>query len=138
MTTCRLRNSFLTTPSSVAVFANTPPEAAGVVAAIFNSSLQLGCAAGIAIVTSIQTSIQATHGGPTSFVGRADGFWFLFAAVCALTVALLVFMKDTMPALTQGAPVALTPGADSEEASTIIIIERTADDVEANQAHTKD
>ncbi|KAF8961605.1 MFS general substrate transporter, partial [Flammula alnicola] len=85
--------------SNVAIFATTPPEAAGVVAAIFNSSLQLGCAAGIAIVTSIQTSIQATHGGPTSFVGRADGFWFLFASVCALTLALLVFMKDTIPPL---------------------------------------
>ncbi|KAH9475978.1 Major facilitator superfamily multidrug transporter mfsC [Psilocybe cubensis] len=87
------------TVKSVAIFATTPPEAAGVVAAIFNSSLQVGCAAGIAIVTSIQTSIQITHGGPLSFVGRADGFWFLFAAVCVLTVALLLFMKDTIPPL---------------------------------------
>ncbi|KAF5319310.1 hypothetical protein D9619_008587 [Psilocybe cf. subviscida] len=89
--------------SNVAIFAATPPGAAGVVAAIFNSALQLGCAAGIAIVTSIQTSIQVHHGGPTSFVGRADGFWFLFASVCVLTVCLLVFMKDSMPPLKQGA-----------------------------------
>lgn len=107
---------------SVAIFATTPPEAAGVVAAIFNSSLQVGCAAGIAIVTSIQTSIQVTHGGPLSFVGRADGFWFLFAALCALTVALLVFMKDTIPALGQ-----LPPQNDKDRPSAEQVIGGSVD-----------
>lgn len=86
------------------------------VAAIFNSSLQVGCAAGIAIVTSIQTSIQKTHGGPLSFVGRADGFWFLFAALCALTLALLVFMKDTIPPLKKDmAPLRITEEESAEQ-----------------------
>ncbi|PPQ73080.1 hypothetical protein CVT26_014646 [Gymnopilus dilepis] len=111
--------------ANVAIFAATPPEAAGVVAAIFNSSVQLGCAAGIAIVTSIQTSIQATHGGPDSFVGRADGFWFLFAAVCALAVALLIFMKDTIPPLSQGPRAPAT--ADSEEVLETGKIEKASD-----------
>lgn len=95
----------------------------------------MGCAAGIAIVTSIQTSIQATHGGPNSFVGRADGFWFLFAAVCALTLALFVFMKDTMPPLTKGLPVAPAAVTDTEEVS-MEMQGRSLDDVEANEVHT--
>jgi len=122
--------------SNVAVFAATPPEAAGVVAAIFNSSVQLGCAAGIAIVTSIQTSIQASHGGPTSFVGRADGFWFLFTAVCTLTVSLLVFMKDTIPPLTKGQPAASTAPKDSEEGSMTTNVANEVEEVQANEVHT--
>ncbi|KAF9256790.1 MFS general substrate transporter [Marasmius fiardii PR-910] len=89
--------------ANVAVFATTPPAAAGVVAAIFNSALQLGCAAGIAIATSIQTSIEANHGGPTVFTGRAAAFWFLFAATTVLSLLLLFFMKDTLPALGKAA-----------------------------------
>jgi hypothetical protein len=84
---------------SISIFVTTPPEAAGVVGAIFSCSLQVGCAAGMAIITSIQTSIEAEQGGPNSYDGRAAGFWFLFAFTCLMGIGLLVFMKDTLPPL---------------------------------------
>ncbi|KAF9022024.1 MFS general substrate transporter [Rhodocollybia butyracea] len=74
--------------ANAAIFAATPPEAAGVVAAIFNSALQLGCAAGIAIATSIQASVEAGDGGPSGYKGTAAAFWFLLAATAALSLAL--------------------------------------------------
>ncbi|KAJ7933694.1 hypothetical protein B0H13DRAFT_1533231, partial [Mycena leptocephala] len=52
------------------------------------------CAAETGIITSIQTTVQQTHGGPTSYFGRKAGFWFLFGAQALLTATHLVFMKD--------------------------------------------
>ncbi|KAL0065583.1 hypothetical protein AAF712_007361 [Marasmius tenuissimus] len=90
---------------NIAVFAVTPPEKAGVVGSIFNCFLQLGCAAGTAIVTSIQTSVDDTYGGPTAWEGRAAGLWFLFALLIVDTICILVFMKNTV------APTRQTGGA---------------------------
>jgi len=87
--------TFATT--NIALFATTPPEVSGVVGAIFSCALQLGSAAGAAIVTSIQTSVQVNHGGPLGFQGRSAGLWFLFAFAAAEFVAVLVFMKNTVP-----------------------------------------
>ena len=68
---------------------------AGTVGAIFNSSLQLGSAVGIAIVTSIQTSIQQKSAdGEFKFTGRADALWFIVAVV-ALEVVAMIFFFDT-------------------------------------------
>lgn len=75
----------------------TPPNVAGTVGAVYNCFLELGCATGAAVITSIQTSVQLHHGGPTSYSGRAAGFWFLFAFVTILTLAVLVFMENTVP-----------------------------------------
>lgn len=81
--------------TSIAIFRATPPDMAGVVGALFNSALQLGSAIGIAVVTSISTSIERKDGpdGLANFSGRADAFWFVFAIVCAATVGLAVFYK---------------------------------------------
>ncbi|KAJ7839263.1 major facilitator superfamily domain-containing protein [Mycena olivaceomarginata] len=49
-----------------------------------------------AILTSIQTSVQISRGGPTSFSGRAAGLWFLFAFLCAMAGLVVVFMKDSV------------------------------------------
>ncbi|KXN81896.1 hypothetical protein AN958_03546 [Leucoagaricus sp. SymC.cos] len=87
---------------NIAIFASTPPSSAGVVGAVFNCSLQLGCAAGTAIITSIQTSVQKTQGGPTSYTGRRAGFWFLFGLLALLTAAQLAFMKNTVPPMKNG------------------------------------
>ncbi|KAJ7853760.1 major facilitator superfamily domain-containing protein [Mycena leptocephala] len=84
------------TTANVALLANTPPEVSGIVSAMFNCMLQMGGAVGAAILTSIQTSVQIHHGGPTSFAGRAAGLWFLVAFLSAMTVLLLCFMKDTV------------------------------------------
>jgi hypothetical protein len=70
---------------------------------LFNCSLQLGCAAGTAIITSIQTTVQKTHGGPPSYVGRKAGFWFLFGVLALLTAAQLVFMEKVVPPLKEKA-----------------------------------
>ncbi|KAF8580291.1 MFS general substrate transporter [Ramaria rubella] len=82
---------------NVAVFAVTPPEVAGVVGAIFQCALQLGCSAGTAIVTSIQTSVEQRHGGPNGFQGRAAGFWFLVAVISIAMFGVAFFMKNTVP-----------------------------------------
>ncbi|KXN81360.1 hypothetical protein AN958_04747 [Leucoagaricus sp. SymC.cos] len=78
----------------ITIFTSTPPSSVGVVGAVFNCSLQLGCAAGTAIITSIQMSVQKTQGGPTNYSGRGAGFWFLFCLLALLTAAQLVFMKN--------------------------------------------
>ncbi|KAJ7020960.1 major facilitator superfamily domain-containing protein [Mycena alexandri] len=93
------------TATSVALLANTPKSVSGIVSAIFICVLQMGGAIGSAILASIQTSVQISHGGPTSFTGRAAGLWFLFAFMCAMTaLLLLLFMKDTVdPADPKGA-----------------------------------
>ena len=68
---------------------------AGVVGALFNSALQLGSAIGIAIVTSISTSIERKDGpdGIANFNGRADAFWFVFGVICIAIAGLLLFYK---------------------------------------------
>ncbi|KAG5723114.1 hypothetical protein E4T56_gene212 [Termitomyces sp. T112] len=85
------------TTVNIAIFAATPPEKAGVVGSIFNCFLQLGCAAGTAIITSIQTSVDASHGGPTVWTGRAAGLWFLFGLLAIETLCIMIFMHNTMP-----------------------------------------
>ncbi|KAG6905574.1 hypothetical protein DXG01_001913 [Tephrocybe rancida] len=85
------------TTVNIAIFAATPPEMAGVVGSIFNCFLQLGCAAGTAIITSIQTSVDESHGGPTVWNGRAAGLWFLFALLAIETLCIMVFMHNTVP-----------------------------------------
>ncbi|KAF9262403.1 MFS general substrate transporter [Marasmius fiardii PR-910] len=85
------------TTANITIFKVTPSRIAGTVGAIFNCVLNFGCATGVAIITSIQTSVEENHGGPTSFNGRAAGFWFLFAFVCVLSALIVLFMKDTVP-----------------------------------------
>ncbi|THU85952.1 MFS general substrate transporter [Dendrothele bispora CBS 962.96] len=85
------------TTANITVFKVTPPTVAGVVGALFNCCLNLGCATGSAIITSIQTSVEIHHGGPTSYDGRAAGFWFLFAFVTLLAVCVAIFMENTVP-----------------------------------------
>lgn len=83
--------------TNIAIFTITPPEVAGTVGAIFTCALQLGSAAGAAIITSIQTSVEPNHGGPNGFSGRAAGFWFLFAFNALLALCVLLFMRNTVP-----------------------------------------
>jgi hypothetical protein len=87
----------LTISFSIAVFRATPPEKAGVVGSIFNCFEQVGSAAGSAIVTSIQTSVEVTHGGGTSFFGRRVGLWFQFALFAIGTICLIIFMHNDTP-----------------------------------------
>jgi len=90
---------------NIALLASTPKEAAGTVSAIYTCVLQMGGAIGSAILTSIQTSVQARPGGggPTSFTGRKAGLWFLFAFLAVMTGVLLVGMRDTVGPVRIGA-----------------------------------
>ncbi|KAI0631643.1 MFS general substrate transporter [Trametes polyzona] len=81
------------THTNIAIFRTSPASMAGTVGAIFNGALQLGSAVGISAVGSIETSVEATHGGAQSYAGRAASFWFLLAIVGVEWVALLVFYR---------------------------------------------
>jgi hypothetical protein len=70
---------------------------AGVVGAMLNSSQQLGCAAGLAIATSILTTVDSEHGGPDVFTGRAASFWFMLALVVVVAVPVALFMSNNLP-----------------------------------------
>ncbi|KAF8840131.1 MFS general substrate transporter [Paxillus ammoniavirescens] len=69
------------THTSIAIFQAAPASMAGTVGAIFNGALQFGSAIGLAAVGSIETSVEATHGGPQEYYGRAAAFWFLLGIV---------------------------------------------------------
>ncbi|GBE85688.1 Cephamycin export protein [Sparassis crispa] len=79
------------THTNIAIFQTCPPSFSGTVGAIFNAALQLGSAIGIAAVGSIQTSVQAKHGGPDSYSGAQAAFWFLLGIVCVELVSMLIF-----------------------------------------------
>jgi len=103
--------SIIYTTTNVALLGNTPSEVSGIVSAMFTCVLQMGGAIGSAVLTSIQTSVQISHGGPNSFSGRAAGLWFLFAFLSTMTVLLLVFMKNSAGPVNAAGP---TQGVDSD------------------------
>ncbi|EGN97457.1 hypothetical protein SERLA73DRAFT_110686 [Serpula lacrymans var. lacrymans S7.3] len=81
------------THTNIAIFQAAPPSMAGTVGAIFNGALQFGSAIGLAAMSSIETSVEATHGGYEEYTGRAAAFWFLLAIVCAEALAILFFYR---------------------------------------------
>jgi hypothetical protein len=66
---------------------------AGTVGAIFNGALQCGSAVGLSFITSIEASVEASHGGPQEYTGRAAVFWFLLGIV-ALEFILVSYFYD--------------------------------------------
>ncbi|KAI0654324.1 MFS general substrate transporter [Cubamyces menziesii] len=89
------------THTNIAIFRTSPASMAGTVGAIFNGALQLGSAVGISAVGSIESSVEATHGGPHSYAGRAASFWFLLAIVCVEFISMLVFYRRSKEGLAQ-------------------------------------
>ncbi|KZT12694.1 major facilitator superfamily MFS-1 [Laetiporus sulphureus 93-53] len=90
--------------TNIALLAVTPSSVSGIVAAVFMCVLQAGGATGVAIVTSIQTSVQISHGGPDGFAGRAAGLWFLVGITGTMGILFLIFMKDTVGPVDPTAP----------------------------------
>ncbi|GJJ13293.1 hypothetical protein Clacol_007545 [Clathrus columnatus] len=88
--------SLIYATTNITLLSNTPSEISGIVSALFIGAAQTGAAAGLAIVTSIQTSVEIHHGGPNRFNGRAAGLWFLLAAISVFGVLTVIFMKDTI------------------------------------------
>ncbi|KAG1880742.1 major facilitator superfamily domain-containing protein [Suillus subluteus] len=96
------------THTNIAIFQAAPSSMAGTVGAIFNGALQFGSAIGLAGVNSIETSVEATHGGSHEFYGRAATFWFLFALVSIQFISVSIFYDrgmDHTPQPKHGNPV---------------------------------
>ncbi|KAG2050525.1 MFS general substrate transporter [Suillus hirtellus] len=62
------------THTNIAIFQAAPSSMAGTVGAIFNGALQFGSAIGLAVASSIETSVEATLGGSHEYQGRAAVF----------------------------------------------------------------
>lgn len=81
---------------NIVILANTPPEISGVASALFIAAGQTGAGVGLAIVTSIQTSVEKHHGGPFKFNGRQAGLWFLLAISVVFAIVFAFFMTDSI------------------------------------------
>ncbi|KAG2125503.1 major facilitator superfamily domain-containing protein [Suillus clintonianus] len=79
------------THTNIAIFQSAPSSMAGTVGAMFNGALQFGSAIGLAAISSIETSVEATHGGPYEYTGRAASIWFLFGVVALQSISILIF-----------------------------------------------
>ncbi|KAG1796351.1 major facilitator superfamily domain-containing protein [Suillus plorans] len=79
------------THTNIAIFQAAPSSMAGTVGAIFNGGLQFGSAIGLAGVSSIETSVEATHGGSHEYKGRAAVFWFLLTVVSIQFISVSIF-----------------------------------------------
>ncbi|KAG1850039.1 major facilitator superfamily domain-containing protein [Suillus tomentosus] len=79
------------THTNIAIFQAAPSSMAGTVGAIFNGALEFGSAIGLAAVSSIETSVEAIHGGSHEYKGRAAVFWFLLAVVSILFISVSIF-----------------------------------------------
>ena len=54
---------------------------------------QLGSAVGLAAVTSIETSVERSHGGFYEYHGRVAVFLFLLGVLAVQTTGILVFYR---------------------------------------------
>lgn len=77
--------------TNIAIFQAAPSSMSGTVGAMFNGALQFGSAIGLAAITSIETSVEATHGGSHEYAGRAASFWFLLGIVALQFISILIF-----------------------------------------------
>ena len=75
------------------MFQAAPASMAGTVGAIFNGAMLSGSAVGLAAFSSIETSVEATHGGPQEYYGRAAAFWFLFGIVVIEILSVSYFYR---------------------------------------------
>ncbi|KAF8833263.1 MFS general substrate transporter [Paxillus ammoniavirescens] len=69
------------THMNIAILQTAPTSMTGMVGAIFNGALEFGSAIGLAAVGSIETSVEATHGGPEEYHGCTATFWFLLGII---------------------------------------------------------
>lgn len=60
---------------------------------MFNGALQLGSAIGLAVCSSIETSVEATHGGFDQYFGRAAVLYFFMGLVGVQALGVLIFYR---------------------------------------------
>ncbi|KAN0078090.1 Major facilitator superfamily domain containing protein [Tylopilus felleus] len=80
------------THTNIAILQTAPASMAGTVGAIFNGALQFGSAIGLAAFYSIET-VEAAHGNPQEYDGRAAAFWFLLGIVLVEILCVSYFYK---------------------------------------------
>ncbi|KAF8129735.1 major facilitator superfamily domain-containing protein [Boletus edulis] len=81
------------THTNIAMFRAAPAYMAGTVGALCVGALELGSGIGLAVFLSIETSVEATHGGPQEYYGRAAAFWFLLGIVVIEILSLSYFYQ---------------------------------------------
>lgn len=91
---CLSANAHHTSCFSIAIFRSTPSSLAGTIGAIWNGVIRLGSPVGLAVASAIQIGVEAKHGGPTSYAGRAASFWFMLALLVTSTIPLLIFYRN--------------------------------------------
>ncbi|KAG1725491.1 major facilitator superfamily-domain-containing protein [Suillus paluster] len=79
------------THTNIAILQAAPSSMAGTVGAIFNGALQFGSAIGLAASSSIETSVEATHGGSHEYAGRAATCWFILGIVALQFISISIF-----------------------------------------------
>ncbi|KAG2359913.1 major facilitator superfamily domain-containing protein [Suillus spraguei] len=77
--------------TNIAIFQAAPSSMSGTVGAMFNGALLFGSAIGLAAITSIETSVEATHGGSHEYAGRAASFWFILGIVTLQFILISIF-----------------------------------------------
>ncbi|KAG1725479.1 major facilitator superfamily-domain-containing protein [Suillus paluster] len=77
--------------ANIAIFQAAPSSMAGTVGAIFNGALQFGSAIGLAASSSIESSVEAAHGGSQEYTGRAATCWFLLGIVALQFISISIF-----------------------------------------------
>ncbi|KZP31546.1 MFS general substrate transporter [Athelia psychrophila] len=86
-------NQLVYTQTNIAIFKATPPAMAGTIGAMFNGALQLGSAIGLAAVSSIETSVEATDGGFEKYYGRKAVFYFFIGLTTVQALGVLKFYR---------------------------------------------
>ncbi|KAG2355276.1 major facilitator superfamily domain-containing protein [Suillus spraguei] len=77
--------------TNIAIFQAAPSSMSSTVGAMYNGALQFGSAIGLAAITSIETSVEATHGGSHEYAGRAASFWFILGIVTLQSILISIF-----------------------------------------------
>ncbi|KAF9221117.1 MFS general substrate transporter [Gyrodon lividus] len=89
------------THTNIAIFQAAPASMVGTVGAILNAASECGSAIGLAAVSSIETSVEAIHGGPDEYYGRSTAFWFLLGIVVLEFISISCFYQRTTDHLPQ-------------------------------------
>ncbi|PIL32540.1 MFS general substrate transporter [Ganoderma sinense ZZ0214-1] len=122
------------THTNIAIFRTSPSSMAGTVGAIFNGALQLGSAIGISAVGSIKSSVESTHGGPTSYAGCAAAYWFLLGIVSVEFVSMLMFYRIGKEGTAEGSEAdvgVLAKAKTLEDVEEVVVVkEKVAVEVE--------
>ncbi|KAG2352724.1 major facilitator superfamily domain-containing protein [Suillus spraguei] len=77
--------------TNIGIFQAAPSSMSSTVGAMYNGALQFGSAIGLAAITSIETSVEATHGGSHEYAGRAASFWFILGIVTLQSILISIF-----------------------------------------------